>query len=136
VEELFVDTGFWIASLDKSDFKHKESTRQLQSLSPHQYLVTSEFVLTEFLNYFSRYSKHVREAASIFVRNLPELKKVIVEPSTHKLFEDSHRLYHLYLDKSWSLTDCSSFIIMKKRKITSALAFDAHFEQAGFLINK
>ncbi len=37
------------------------------------------------------------------------------------------------MDKDWSLVDCLSFEVMKSRGITYALAFDHHFEQAGFV---
>jgi uncharacterized protein len=37
-------------------------------------------------------------------------------------------------DKNWSLTDCVSFALMRQRGIRRALAFDHHFEQAGFTI--
>jgi hypothetical protein len=36
-------------------------------------------------------------------------------------------------DKEWSLVDCSSFIIMKQRRINEALTNDHHFEQAGLI---
>jgi len=36
------------------------------------------------------------------------------------------------VDKDWSLTDCISFELMRRRRLTRALAFDHHFEQAGF----
>ena len=35
-------------------------------------------------------------------------------------------------DKSWSLTDCISFEVMKHLDILEALTEDHHFEQAGF----
>jgi predicted nucleic acid-binding protein len=35
-------------------------------------------------------------------------------------------------DKHWSLTDCISFVVMQDRAVQQALAFDYHFEQAGF----
>lgn len=35
-------------------------------------------------------------------------------------------------DKEWSLTDCISFALMGERRIQRALAYDHHFEQAGF----
>ena len=37
-----------------------------------------------------------------------------------------------YADKSFSLADCVSFIVMRQRGIERALAFDRHFIQAGF----
>ena len=35
-------------------------------------------------------------------------------------------------DKSFSVTDCSSFVVMKERRIKAALTNDRHFVQAGF----
>jgi predicted nucleic acid-binding protein len=37
------------------------------------------------------------------------------------------------LDKSWSLVDCSSFVIMERLNLTEALTNDHHFEQAGYI---
>ena len=36
-------------------------------------------------------------------------------------------------DQRWSLTDCSSFLLMEQRGISEALAYDRDFEQAGFI---
>ena len=37
-----------------------------------------------------------------------------------------------HADKGYSFTDCTSFVLMKEMKLTHYLAFDKHFEQAGF----
>ena len=36
--------------------------------------------------------------------------------------------------KEWSITDCSSFLVMEHLNIWEALANDHHFVQAGFFI--
>jgi uncharacterized protein len=40
--------------------------------------------------------------------------------------------YQQSADKSWSLTDCTSFQIMESRRIHRALTHDRHFAQAGY----
>ena len=42
------------------------------------------------------------------------------------------KLYHQHRDKEWTLTDCTSFIVMRERGLTEALTGDHYFEQAGF----
>ena len=37
------------------------------------------------------------------------------------------------VDKKWSFTDCTSYVIMKQVEIDEAFAFDHHFEQMGFV---
>ena len=37
------------------------------------------------------------------------------------------------LDKEWSFTDCTSYVVMKQRGITEAFTLDHHFNQMGFI---
>lgn len=37
------------------------------------------------------------------------------------------------IDKQWSFTDCTSFVVMKQRSMTEAFTFDHHFAQMGFI---
>jgi predicted nucleic acid-binding protein len=37
------------------------------------------------------------------------------------------------VDKGWSLTDCVSYVVMKRRGITEAFVFDQDFAQMGFI---
>lgn len=48
------------------------------------------------------------------------------------LFDAGWRYFQQYQDKQYSLTDCISFVVMQQRGISTALAFDNHFTQAGF----
>lgn len=42
------------------------------------------------------------------------------------------RLFEQRADKSYSFTDCTSFIVMRRQKIGLALTLDHHFAQEGF----
>jgi uncharacterized protein len=48
------------------------------------------------------------------------------------LFLSAFELYRTHKDKSWSLTDCTSFIVMRERRLVDALTNDRDFRQAGF----
>jgi len=53
---------------------------------------------------------------------------------TPKLFESGFDLYRRHTDKQWGLVDCLSFVLMRQMKLTTALAFDQHFPQAGSVV--
>lgn len=57
---------------------------------------------------------------------------VTILPATQALFEKGIDLFARRPDKSWSLTDCISFVVMAELRLTDALTGDHHFEQAGF----
>lgn len=63
------------------------------------------------------------------LRNQPDVEII---PATHDLFERARALFAQRTDKMWSLTDCTSFVVMKDHGLTAALTGDQHFEQAGF----
>ena len=70
-----------------------------------------------------------------FLRLLETLKssqEVKIIPTTVELFDRGVQLYAERADKEWWLTDCISFVVMEARQIQRALAYDHHFEQAGF----
>jgi uncharacterized protein len=62
------------------------------------------------------------------------------EPRLYVIPVDQHELdeglglYAQRPDKSWSLTDCMSFTVMRKLDRNVVLTGDRHFEQAGFRI--
>jgi predicted nucleic acid-binding protein len=57
----------------------------------------------------------------------------IVE-ANRAIYDAGLNLYAQRPDKDWSLTDCISFVVMKRLRLTEALTADKHFEQAGFKV--
>jgi len=60
----------------------------------------------------------------------PDIKFVWVDELLHRA---AVKLLTLRLDKTYSLCDSVSFVIMRQRQITEALTTDKHFEQEGFI---
>lgn len=89
-------------------------------------------VLIEVLNHFSRGGENSRRAAVEVIAELNADPDVDVIPLTSEQFADAVDRYGSRLDQSWSLVDCSSFVLMEERGIRDALAYDVDFVQAGF----
>ena len=49
-----------------------------------------------------------------------------------KLVQEGWKFFVDHDDKTYSLTDCISFVLMHKRGLAEALTFDRHYLQAGF----
>ncbi|HVP09633.1 MAG TPA: nucleic acid-binding protein, partial [Phycisphaerae bacterium] len=75
----------------------------------------------------------LRIAAKQLVEQLGQNPRTIIIPQTNAQFQAAFALYSDRSDKTWSLTDCASFLIMKARAIDHALTYDKHFEQMGLV---
>ena len=126
---VFADTFYFLALWNNKDPAHALAVAASQSLQG--VLVTTAWALTELGDAMSS-SANRQE----FVSTLEDLRGNsqvrIIQPDA-ALFDDGIKLFASRPDKSWSLTDCISFVVMAKEGITSALTGDHHFEQAGFV---
>lgn len=128
--EVFADTGYWVAMLDPKGSLHRKALDVSKSIGKRR-MVTTEMVLAELLGLLS--APPQRDSAAETVERLLRDPNVDVTPQTGLLFRDALSRYKMRSDKSWSLTDCASFIVMERREVKDALAYDRHFEQAGFV---
>ncbi len=125
---VFADTFYFIALSNPSDGHHAAAVRAAESLKSR--LLTTHYVLIEVADALS--APRFRADVAGFLRQLA------IDPGTEiigpniPLYERGLELYAQRLDKAWSLTDCTSFVVMTERGLTEALTGDAHFEQAGF----
>ena len=132
MKTVFADTGYWIALLDPQDTLHSKAVNLSITFTQVQ-IYTSEMVLTEILNHFSKRGNFLRYAAASFIESLQANPTITIIPQTDSIFQQALILYKQRLDQAWSHTDCSSFCIMQQQNILEALAYDKHFEQAGFI---
>ena len=89
-------------------------------------------VVVEVLAALGSQTEQVRRLAAGWLRQIERNPSITVLPQTADQFDAAFVLYEARPDKSWSLTDCASFIVMEQRGITEALAHDLDFAQAGF----
>jgi predicted nucleic acid-binding protein len=94
-------------------------------------LVTTAWVLTEFANHMND-PRNRPEFISV-LNDLRSDPQVLIVPPDQGLFDERVQLFDHRPDKHWSLTDCISFVVMQRERITEALTGDHHFEQAGFV---
>ncbi len=127
---VFVDTSGWFASLVPSDSDHVAAQSWLRA--NRRAVFTTDFVLDETLTLLRARGQSNRALA---------FGHALLDGSLAQLYflaEDDIReawtLFSTYGDKQWSFTDCTSFAIMSRLSIPTALAFDHHFGQIGTVI--
>jgi predicted nucleic acid-binding protein len=123
-----LDTGFFLALAQPRDALHPRAVRWA-AVHPGPFLVT-ESVLWETVNGLSAPAD--REKAHRLLARVRTTAGYDVVPATPELTAAALRLHAARPDKSWSLTDCATFEVMTRRALRQALAYDHHFEQAGF----
>ena len=129
--EVFADTGYWIALISARDDLRESAVQATNNLGNRR-LVTSEMVLVEVLNHFAQLGDVARKTAAETIIGLKnDSNTEVIEQNTEQ-FESAVYRYANRLDQSWSLVDCSSFVLMEERGIRDALAQDIDFVQAGF----
>lgn len=125
---VLVDAGYLVALFAAKDALHDRAVAW--SIACKQRLLITEYVAVKTINWFSRPKSRHRAAA--FVRWLNSDRQCEFIPASRSLFDAGWRMFAARPDQPWSLTDCISFHLMNERGITDALAYDVHFEQAGF----
>lgn len=131
MRRVFADAGYWIALLNPKDGLHGKA-REISSTLGRARMVTSEMVLAEVLNAFASKGELLRGAACELVDRIRSNPNAEIVPMTSTAFRDATERYRGRTDKTWGLTDCTSFLIMEQKGITDVLSADRDFQQAGF----
>ena len=128
MKTIFVDTSHLLALALNRDAHHQIATRLQVAFEGR--LVTTDYVLVEFADALCH--GELRALAIQAIEDLQQDPLVEIVPASRQLQMAAMTLFRSRPDKSWSLTDCISFVVMNERAITEAFTTDRHFEQAGF----
>ena len=128
-KSVFLDTAYIMALIRQNDKHHSlaiEISKQIKAEKIQ--LITTEAILIEAAGFLAKVK--FRNKYSITVNEIR--KNVLVEKIIDESLHLAWSMYEKMFDKEWSLTDCYSFVAMKKYDLKQALTTDKHFEQAGF----
>ena len=125
---VFADTFFLLGLANPADEAHP---RCVAFAKEHRGpLITTGWVLAEVGDALAAPANRVRGAR--FVQTVLRAPQFQVVPPAQNQLERGLAFYARRPDKSWSLTDCISFVVMEEEELADAVTADHHFEQAGF----
>jgi predicted nucleic acid-binding protein len=127
---IFVDTSALYSLLDADDGNHKASAATWRELmKSNRNIVTTNYVLLETFALIQ--NRLGLGAARRFQEDVvPVLSVEFVTPEMHRL---GMAALLAASKRSLSLVDCVSFETMRDLGIRSVFAFDAHFQEYGFM---
>ena len=126
---VFADTFYLLALVNPKDQAHQKALAFSGGFNGP--IVTSTWILLEVGDALSQVADR-----PTFLRLLEDLANdpsATVVSATQEEFDKARALFAARPDKDWSMTDCTSFVIMQQRGLTDAITGDKHFEQAGFI---
>ncbi|OGA06253.1 MAG: hypothetical protein A3D95_01060 [Betaproteobacteria bacterium RIFCSPHIGHO2_12_FULL_69_13] len=131
MKSLFVDTAGWVMLADAGDREHARSVAfRDRWLAEGGILVSTDFVMDEtFTLLRTRAGLSVAEQWWERVGDGARVRWEWINPARA---EKARHWFFRWRDKDFSFTDCTSFVVMKERRIGAALTNDRHFVQAGF----
>lgn len=133
-DRVFVDTAGWANLFITSESQHQQATRWFeQARQQRQQMVTTNYVLLELVALLTSPLRVPRPRLFDYVDGVkaaPYLRLVHIDEAIDAA---AWALLKSREDKSWSLVDATSFIVMQQLGLQEALTTDHHFEQAGFV---
>lgn len=130
MERLFVDTSAWFAYANRKDPQHRRVGEAFHTFSGR--LVTSNFIFDEIISLCLYRLGHqtARAVGSVLLDpNEVDIVRIIVEDERAAWEIFCHRP-----DQRYSFTDCTSFALMRRLGLTTALTLDADFRAEGFAV--
>ena len=119
------------SSFLRGDRWHREADLALKELlQAGSELVTTEDVFSEVVTgLLGRAGHRVAARAGRGILASPSLVLVM---TGRDVFDEGWEMFQRYDRMGWSLTDCTSMVVMKRRSIRRAFAFDSDFKKMGF----
>jgi uncharacterized protein len=126
---MFLDTSGLFRLFHRTEDGHAEANELFDAVD---WALTHSYVLAEFVALATARGVPRREALAALdaLMAIAYLEIVWVDEPLHRR---AMAFLHQRIDKTYSLADAVSFLIMDERGLREALTTDHHFEQAGFV---
>jgi uncharacterized protein len=121
---------FWVALQLARDERHAPAS-ELWRARGREPLLTTNHVLGETWTFLRRRAGH--PAAVAFVAAAVRSPALVVVHVDGDLEADAWRWLRRRDERPYSFVDATSFAVMRRRRLTEALAFDGDFAAAGFV---
>jgi uncharacterized protein len=126
---MLLDTSGLLSLIDKREPQHD---RAVALYDAAEFRLTHNYVLAELVPLAN--SRRVPRQAVLELSNRllsdPEIELIWVDETLHR---DALDLLSARSDKTYSMCDAVSFVLMHQRGETEALTTDRHFEQEGLV---
>jgi predicted nucleic acid-binding protein len=127
---VLLDTSGLLCYVHRDEPQHEKTVQLVDGAGSR--LLTHSHVLAELIA-LALVRRLPRTKVLEFVVDLvdnPDIEIVWVDESLHR---EAMQLLVNRQDKTYSLCDAVSFVLMRQRGISDALTTDRHFEQEGFI---
>jgi predicted nucleic acid-binding protein len=120
--------------MDAADNLHPAARAYWQTAqASRQAFVTTDYVLDEAYTLLRRRRNGLRMATAL--HDVIESARLLeIVEIGGELRRQGWAIFLGYEDRVLSFTDCTSFALMRERKLFEAFTFDAGFERAGFVV--
>jgi len=130
--DVFVDSAGFLALWDASDSHHRAAVQlQEEFVRGNRRFLTTEYIVDETVTLLL--VRHSHAAAADFLHTIEGSESLRLEWIDPARFHAASAWFRKHADKSWSFTDCVSFVVMRELRLREAFTTDHHFRQAGFI---
>lgn len=131
-----MDTGAWIGIAVARDQLHELAAafakRLAESKAP---LITTNYVLAESYTRIRCDDGHTKALAfDTLVREMIRRRQLSIGWITPAIHEEAMELFRRYSDHRFSIADCASFVVARRKKIREVFGFDNDFVAMGFVL--
>lgn len=128
MNQIFIDTSGWANLFIATESYHDQAKQWFsQSRQQHDQLITSNYVITELVALFHSPLRVPRSQLFQYIEAITTASYTNVIHIDSTIHDEAWQLLKNRSDKNWSLVDATSFVIMKKWKLSEALTTDHHY---------